>query len=206
VQAIHQMCPGVYGYSYDDGMGLITCDATSTYMFTVGCPGKKLDEATPERSNRTRKEHVYDIPRAHIASAMRGHNSSTKKPAPAEKQSLKEAGKNVSKVKVAAKNHTEEKPEKKPSEQKLQQGKSKEETLLESKPTDEKRPTNKSSAGRLVEENKTEEKPSEDKHSSDKHAEEMKAREGTQPKETGAKDEDANIHHYLDPCFGVLLS
>ena len=36
VEAIHSMCPGVYGFSYDDGMGLVTCEPTARYLFTIG--------------------------------------------------------------------------------------------------------------------------------------------------------------------------
>lgn len=38
VQAVHHMCPGVYGYSYDDGVGLLTCPAGTTYEMTFYCP------------------------------------------------------------------------------------------------------------------------------------------------------------------------
>jgi hypothetical protein len=35
---VHQMCPGVYGYAYDDGMGLIRCETTTTYEMIYYCP------------------------------------------------------------------------------------------------------------------------------------------------------------------------
>jgi hypothetical protein len=38
VRMVHQMCPGVYGYAYDDGMGLIRCETTATYEMTYFCP------------------------------------------------------------------------------------------------------------------------------------------------------------------------
>ncbi|CAK0805874.1 unnamed protein product, partial [Prorocentrum cordatum] len=38
VQAVHQNCPGVYGYSYDDGMGLLRCTSETTYEVTFYCP------------------------------------------------------------------------------------------------------------------------------------------------------------------------
>jgi hypothetical protein len=38
VKMVHQMCSGVYGYAYDDGMGLIKCEATTTYEMTYYCP------------------------------------------------------------------------------------------------------------------------------------------------------------------------
>jgi len=38
VQAVHKMCPGVYGYAYDDGVGLLTCPAGTTYEMIFYCP------------------------------------------------------------------------------------------------------------------------------------------------------------------------
>mmetsp|Transcript_83318 Transcript_83318/g.165398 ORF Transcript_83318/g.165398 Transcript_83318/m.165398 type:complete len:616 (-) Transcript_83318:69-1916(-) len=38
VQAVHRDCPGVYGYSYDDGMGLILCPDDTHYKMTFYCP------------------------------------------------------------------------------------------------------------------------------------------------------------------------
>jgi len=38
VQAVHRDCPGVYGYSYDDGMGLILCPDDTQYKMTFYCP------------------------------------------------------------------------------------------------------------------------------------------------------------------------
>lgn len=38
VQTVHRNCPGVYSYSYDDGMGLIRCDSTTQYEVTFFCP------------------------------------------------------------------------------------------------------------------------------------------------------------------------
>lgn len=38
VQAVHKMCPGVYGYAYDDGMGLMTCQTGTIYDLTLFCP------------------------------------------------------------------------------------------------------------------------------------------------------------------------
>jgi len=46
VQSVHDMCPGVYGYSYDDGMGLITCNSRSTYKLTLYCPTKQSSSTT----------------------------------------------------------------------------------------------------------------------------------------------------------------
>lgn len=38
VKMVHRFCPGVYGYSYDDGMGLTTCPAGSLYEVSFYCP------------------------------------------------------------------------------------------------------------------------------------------------------------------------
>ncbi|CAK0839444.1 unnamed protein product [Prorocentrum cordatum] len=38
VKTVHQMCPGVYGYSYDDGVGLMTCPAGTAYEMIFYCP------------------------------------------------------------------------------------------------------------------------------------------------------------------------
>lgn len=38
VNAVHAMCPGVYGFSYDDGMGLMRCQAGTAYELTFLCP------------------------------------------------------------------------------------------------------------------------------------------------------------------------
>lgn len=38
VNGVHAMCPGVYGFSYDDGMGLMRCQAGTQYDLTFSCP------------------------------------------------------------------------------------------------------------------------------------------------------------------------
>jgi len=45
VQAVHKMCPGVYGYAYDDGVGLLNCPAGTTYEMTYYCPSARLGSA-----------------------------------------------------------------------------------------------------------------------------------------------------------------
>jgi len=47
VQAIHRMCPGVYGYAYDDGMGLLTCPAGTRYEMTFYCPTEAPEKCAP---------------------------------------------------------------------------------------------------------------------------------------------------------------
>ncbi|CAE7472744.1 unnamed protein product [Symbiodinium natans] len=38
VKAVHQYCPGVYAYCYDDEMGLLQCSADSNYELEFFCP------------------------------------------------------------------------------------------------------------------------------------------------------------------------
>ncbi|CAE7445355.1 unnamed protein product [Symbiodinium pilosum] len=38
VKLIHQKCANVYGYAYDDAVGLQVCPAGTTYTWTLGCP------------------------------------------------------------------------------------------------------------------------------------------------------------------------
>ena len=37
-RVVHAVCPGVYGYAYDDGMGLAQCPAGTKYHVTFYCP------------------------------------------------------------------------------------------------------------------------------------------------------------------------
>mmetsp|Transcript_82981 Transcript_82981/g.213823 ORF Transcript_82981/g.213823 Transcript_82981/m.213823 type:complete len:518 (-) Transcript_82981:129-1682(-) len=49
VKAVHESCPGVYGYAYDDGMGLLLCPDDTKYEVTFFCPqgDKKVPAAAP---------------------------------------------------------------------------------------------------------------------------------------------------------------
>tara|TARA_B110001452_G_scaffold82889_1_gene67806 strand:+ start:423 stop:1421 length:999 start_codon:yes stop_codon:yes gene_type:complete len=38
VQAVHRLCPSVYAYAYDDGVGLSKCPAGTRYQTTFYCP------------------------------------------------------------------------------------------------------------------------------------------------------------------------
>ena len=38
VEAVHRLCPSVYAYAYDDGMGLAQCPAGTSYDVTFYCP------------------------------------------------------------------------------------------------------------------------------------------------------------------------
>lgn len=40
LKAVHERCPGVYGYAYDDGMGLMRCSSATIYMVTFYCPDR----------------------------------------------------------------------------------------------------------------------------------------------------------------------
>merc|ERR1712241_353806 len=49
VQVVHKSCPGVYGYAYDDAMGLLRCNATSRYQLTFYCPSPMIRIRPGER-------------------------------------------------------------------------------------------------------------------------------------------------------------
>jgi len=53
VQAVHEHCPGVYGYSYDDGMGLITCPNDTTYEMIYYCPEDEHPDANHTGTTRS---------------------------------------------------------------------------------------------------------------------------------------------------------
>mmetsp|Transcript_12046 Transcript_12046/g.28279 ORF Transcript_12046/g.28279 Transcript_12046/m.28279 type:complete len:388 (-) Transcript_12046:64-1227(-) len=38
VKAMHRLCPGVYGYSYDDARGLLRCSSVTIYNLIFKCP------------------------------------------------------------------------------------------------------------------------------------------------------------------------
>merc|ERR1712216_1067799 len=38
VETVHKLCPGVYAYAYDDGVGLSRCNAGPVYRVTFYCP------------------------------------------------------------------------------------------------------------------------------------------------------------------------
>ncbi|CAJ1419909.1 unnamed protein product [Effrenium voratum] len=38
LHAVHTKCPGVYGYAYDDGTGLMRCTSATRYTVTFFCP------------------------------------------------------------------------------------------------------------------------------------------------------------------------
>ena len=38
VEAVHKLCPDVYAYAYDDGIGLAQCPAGTQYDVTFYCP------------------------------------------------------------------------------------------------------------------------------------------------------------------------
>lgn len=47
VQNMHKMCPGVYGYAYDDGMGLLRCSPATKYIVTFYCPAQQTVPTPP---------------------------------------------------------------------------------------------------------------------------------------------------------------
>merc|ERR1712232_418359 len=55
VQTVHQLCPGVYSFAYDDGMGLLRC-SYGQYRVTFYCPGSPADAPAPGGSALTTME------------------------------------------------------------------------------------------------------------------------------------------------------
>ena len=48
VAAVHSLCPSVYAYAYDDGVGLSQCPAGTGYKVTFYCPDEAAkDEGKP---------------------------------------------------------------------------------------------------------------------------------------------------------------
>ena len=148
------MCPGVYGYSYDDGIGLITCEATSTYSFTVGCPAtaKKAHAKAPSRHHAHRNEsnvstakpeQVHDLPRAHVDSTIRQQVHHAPRPKLSQKTLPRSSSKDLPPPGTKDKNHTAEEAskkklpqknktlEQKPSAKKLAEKKQSQESLEE---------------------------------------------------------------------------
>mmetsp|Transcript_128254 Transcript_128254/g.285793 ORF Transcript_128254/g.285793 Transcript_128254/m.285793 type:complete len:598 (+) Transcript_128254:76-1869(+) len=57
VQAVHKSCPGVYGYAYDDGMGLLLCPDDTLYEMTFYCPAiATVDRGLTTTTGRTSNE------------------------------------------------------------------------------------------------------------------------------------------------------
>merc|ERR1719291_1242672 len=48
VKGVHEMCPGVYGYSYDDAMGLLQCPPDTKYKVTFYCPVQEAPRVQPK--------------------------------------------------------------------------------------------------------------------------------------------------------------
>jgi len=50
LEAVHMQCPGVYGFAYDDGVGLLQCTPTTEYEVTFFCPDGHTSEAADRSS------------------------------------------------------------------------------------------------------------------------------------------------------------
>jgi hypothetical protein len=53
VRTLHEKCPGVYGYAYDDGHGLMRCSSDSHYKLTLYCPFEARDRSPGHHSPAT---------------------------------------------------------------------------------------------------------------------------------------------------------
>jgi hypothetical protein len=61
VKAVHKHCNGVYGYAYDDGMGLITCPKDTKYEMIYYCPdGHPQTTTTPVEEKAPPVEEKHD--------------------------------------------------------------------------------------------------------------------------------------------------
>jgi len=49
VRALHENCPGVYAYAYDDARGLLRCSAATRYELTFFCPAPLPTSRPPPR-------------------------------------------------------------------------------------------------------------------------------------------------------------
>ena len=56
VEAVHKLCPSVYAYAYDDGVGLAQCPAGTTAAVTTMSPSSARDDGghLPREDERTR--------------------------------------------------------------------------------------------------------------------------------------------------------
>lgn len=62
VQTVHQHCPGVYAFAYDDGQGLMRC-SYGQYKLTFMCP----DTAIPDRLYEDEENEKEETPEIHDA-------------------------------------------------------------------------------------------------------------------------------------------
>merc|ERR1719277_977685 len=52
LKEVHHRCPGVYGYAYDDGMGLLRCTPRTVYDLTFFCPDDETNFAEVAAAKR----------------------------------------------------------------------------------------------------------------------------------------------------------
>jgi len=61
LKEVHHRCPGVYGYAYDDGMGLLRCTPTTTYDLTFFCPDDKTNFAKVAAEKREKEKEAAKV-------------------------------------------------------------------------------------------------------------------------------------------------
>jgi len=85
LKTVHSKCPGVYGYAYDDGMGLLRCVPQSIYELTFFCPdattsfaevAEQLRDNSAKASEQKRKEDVAK--QEHVAKVVAERANATK--------------------------------------------------------------------------------------------------------------------------------
>lgn len=56
LKTVHKKCPGVYGYAYDDGTGLMRCESSTHYTLTLYCPAALPPDLQKIEEEKKRKE------------------------------------------------------------------------------------------------------------------------------------------------------
>jgi len=86
VKAVHHKCPGVYGYSYDDGMGLLVCPNHTQYEMIYHCPAGYRSKDHYHDTHAHKQKHLehapHDLKQKHLVHGHRqpkhGEQPSTK--------------------------------------------------------------------------------------------------------------------------------
>jgi len=61
VETVHRMCPGINGYAYDSGMGLLRCPADTKYQMTFFCPADSTS-IRPSSSREPQPPGSHSLP------------------------------------------------------------------------------------------------------------------------------------------------
>lgn len=61
VQFLHRKCPEVLSYAYDDGTGLMRCDATTQYEMTFFCPPQPIQKVDTSKRPSSLKDILRSV-------------------------------------------------------------------------------------------------------------------------------------------------